>query len=236
MADTENPAEFDCTGRPIQFTIEQRTRKGRKDCQAWIAPPDMPDYMVLDVLNGVICGALAGGEGDDKYCRSIPVAGIDRTKPVPWRCKKHGGIPENKARPGNENARTFGMYASCLSEDEKKLRNEAYADGVDNEIAVLRVRLKRALDAENASQHELESWTEETSQTGTGKGDDAKEKVVLKKTKTYRNRATAVDRIVRQLARMVGLKRFNTMALFETTPEGVRVYLPDNGRDTSQED
>lgn len=213
MADSEQTAEFDCTGRPIQRTTEQRTRKGRKDCPEWIAPPDMPDYMVLDVLNGVICGALAGGEGDDKYCRSIPVKGIDRKKPVPWRCKKHGGIPENKARPGNDNARSFGIYASALSEEEKALRNQCYADGVEDEIAMLRIRLKRSVDAEA---HAFER-----------RGDDPE---------IFRRRALAVDKIVRQFARLVGLKRFNTMALLETTPEGVRVYLPDNGRDARDSD
>jgi hypothetical protein len=187
--------------------------------------------MVLDVLNGVICGALAGGRGDDKYCRTIPVKGIDRTKPVPWRCKQHGGVPAKQARAGNSSARSFGMYASCLSDEEKALRTEAYADDLDDEIAVTRIRWKRALDAEKGSQHELESYTEESSQTGTGKDADAKEKVFLKKTKTYKNRAAAVDKIGKQLARLYALKRFNTLSI-EATAEGVKIYLPDNGRNT----
>lgn len=219
--------EFDCCGRPIQFTAEQRTRKARRNCPAWVAPDDMPDHVVLDVFNGVVCGALIpDGKGDDKYCRTPP-ADADRTKASPYRCRKHGGVPSSQARPGHSISLKYGLYTDCMFEDEKEIWSKLNADSVDEEILMAKVRLRRALRAEKDAKFDLESIEEETGTLGDHEGTE----VVLRVKKKYTNRTRLVDQIMNQLARLYALKSQRTSAIIEATSEGVKVYLPDNGRD-----
>ena len=44
---------------------------------------------------------------------------------------------------GNQNARKHGFYSNVLTPDERQsLENAVYVDGIDNEIALLRVKLQ----------------------------------------------------------------------------------------------
>lgn len=217
----------DCCGRPIQFTAEQRTRKARRNCPAWVAPDDMPDHVVLDVMNGVVCGALVrGGKGDDKFCRTPP-ANEDRTKAAPYRCRKHGGIPSLKARRGNTNAQKYGLYTDALFDDEKELWAKTTADSVDEEIVMAKVRLRRALIAEKEAKTAVEHIDEEVGTLGDHDGVE----VVMKVKTRYSTMTKLVDQIMSQLARLYALKSSRQSAIIEATSEGVKVYLPDNGRD-----
>ncbi|MBI2850267.1 MAG: hypothetical protein HYX80_04390 [Chloroflexi bacterium] len=58
--------------------------------------------------------------------------------------KGKGGAPK-----GNQNARTHGFYSMALSEVEKlELEQAVGVEGIDAEIALLRVKLKRVLEKE----------------------------------------------------------------------------------------
>ena len=225
MKETER---VDCTGRPIRLTDEQRSRKGRRRCPGWTAPDDMPDHIVLDTLAGVVCGAvIRGAKGDDRFCRTAP-ADVDRSKPSPYRCRSHGGIPENKARPGNTNALKYGLYTEALHEDERELWAKTTAESVDEEIVMAKVRLRRALIAESKAEYAVEHYDEEIGKLG--ETDDGRE-VVLKIKTRFANMTKLVDQIVNQIARLYALKASRQGGRIEATSEGVVVYLPDNGRD-----
>lgn len=210
------------------FTDEQRTRKSRRGVVEWKAPEDMPDHMVLDVFNGVICGALKpDGKGDDKYCRTRP-AHVDRTKPSPYRCRAHGGIPENKARNGNSISLKYGLYTDSMFEHEKEIWKDTDAGKLEDEIRSCKIRLRRALIAEKDGELGLESIDEETGQLGEIDGLE----LVLKLKKKLTNRSKLVDQIIGQLARLYALTQDRNSTIIEATSERVRVYLPDNGRDS----
>jgi hypothetical protein len=52
-------------------------------------------------------------------------------------------------QPGNQNARTHGFYSKVLTPDEKRaLKRAAGVDGLDQEIAVLRVKIRTLLKNE----------------------------------------------------------------------------------------
>lgn len=219
---------FDCTGRPLRFTLEQRTRKARQDCPAWVAPDDMPDHVVLDVINGVVCGALnPKGKGDDKYCRSIP-ASVDRKRPAPWRCRKHGGVPSKNIRPRNAHNLKYGLYGDALFEEEKELWLKTTAETVDEEIVMAKLRLRRALVAEKDAKFAVEHYEEETGELADHQG----EAVLMKRKTRFANMTRLVDQITNQLARLYALRTQRSSAIIEATAEGVKVYLPDNRRDT----
>jgi hypothetical protein len=63
--------------------------------------------------------------------------------------------PSRRARggqPGNQNARTHGFYSKTLSpEQQEALQDAAVVDGIDQEIALLRVKIASIL--ENAPQN-----------------------------------------------------------------------------------
>ncbi|MBM4389310.1 MAG: hypothetical protein FJ088_16365 [Deltaproteobacteria bacterium] len=55
-------------------------------------------------------------------------------------------------QPGNQNARTHGFYSKTLTpEQQEALQDAAVVDGIDQEIAVLRVKIASIL--ENAPQN-----------------------------------------------------------------------------------
>jgi hypothetical protein len=60
---------------------------------------------------------------------------------------------QSGAQPGNRNARKHGFYSKALTGEEK--RNLKYAsdiEGLDQEIAIFRVKLNSLLSAEGANQ------------------------------------------------------------------------------------
>ena len=54
---------------------------------------------------------------------------------------------KRRAPSGNQNARTHGFYSKVLDETEKVAFEQAISvEGIDNEIALLRVKLKSVLE------------------------------------------------------------------------------------------
>lgn len=91
---------------------------------------------------GKTCGAKTrSGEP----CKRAPAKG--RT-----RCRLHGGATPK----GRQNAKTHGIYAAFLSEDEKSVWNSLELGKVDDELRLCRIQLMRALKAQNESNGEPE--------------------------------------------------------------------------------
>lgn len=61
------------------------------------------------------------------------------------RCRMHGG----KSPATNQNAVTHGIYAQTLSQAERDQWDGLQLGGVDDELKLCRLRLMRALNAEN---------------------------------------------------------------------------------------
>ena len=79
------------------------------------------------------------------------------------RCKLHGGGASRKNK-GNQHAVKFGIYGSVLTDEEKQDWRAIELGKVDDELRLNRIRLVRALKAEQAQEQdalELESKTEE---------------------------------------------------------------------------
>jgi hypothetical protein len=63
----------------------------------------------------------------------------EKTSPQPK--KRKGG-----AQPGNQNARTHGFYSKALTPEQREaLRSAAGLDGLDQEIAILRMKIASIL-------------------------------------------------------------------------------------------
>lgn len=63
------------------------------------------------------------------------------------RCRMHGG--KNTGAPkSNQNAKTHGLYASALTDEEKRLWNQIELGNVDDELRMAKIRLARALRLE----------------------------------------------------------------------------------------
>lgn len=77
------------------------------------------------------------------------------------RCKLHGGAAA-RANKGNQNAKTHGIYSAHLSDEERDAWVGLELGRVDDELRLTRIRLARALKAENdaAGLPELEEYTE----------------------------------------------------------------------------
>lgn len=86
-------------------------------------------------------------------CKRPPLAGKTR-------CRLHGG-----ASISNQNAKTHGIYASTLTETERNQWNDVQIGSIDEELKLCRLRLVRALNAENenGSNPELDEITEKES-------------------------------------------------------------------------
>lgn len=78
-------------------------------------------------------------------CKALPMAGSSFCHAHNPSSVKSGGAPT-----GNQNARTHGLYSRYLTDEERALlsatENEASA-GLDEEIAMLRIQISRALAA-----------------------------------------------------------------------------------------
>ncbi len=215
--------KVDCIGRPILLSPDERRRRARRKYPEWVAPDDMPDELVLDTLNGLICGEDTGGEGEGKYCVSRPANGVDKKSPKPWRCRKHKGREKPKPKKRTGNRMKYGLYGDALFEEERELWERCEADKIEEEIKMAKLRLRRALVAEKDAKKLLESEEYEEFEDG--------DKEVQKVKRRYATASKFVDQITNQLAKLYALRRDRQNALIEATSEGVKVYLPDNGRD-----
>lgn len=85
---------------------------------------------------GKVCGAKTRA---GTPCQRRPMAN--------GRCSLHGG-KSTGAPIGNQNARKHGLYAKYMTEAELALADQMTVGSVDSELAVLRVKLAAALQAQ----------------------------------------------------------------------------------------
>ncbi|MEI2416204.1 HGGxSTG domain-containing protein [Orrella sp. JC864] len=119
------------------------------------------------------------------------------------RCRMHGG-KASTTHKGNQYARTHGIYSSHLTDDELAVWNDIELGRVDDELRLTRIRLARALAAENRASGglELEERTEQDATVnGVPLGDE--DKVVTERFKR-RDYAALIDRLT---ARIESLER-----------------------------
>ena len=142
------------------------------------------------------CGAKTRG---GLPCRKPPLAGKTR-------CKLHGG-----ASIYNQNAKTHGIYANTLTEDERNQWNDVKIGSIDEELKLCRLRLVRALTAENQNgvTPELDEITEKTNGDGDGAGVEQK----------YRRRdyTAIVDKI---MARIESLEKTRIVLMSDGIGQG----------------
>jgi hypothetical protein len=60
------------------------------------------------------------------------------------RCNLHGG--KSTGAPGNKNSLKHGIYGTALRDDEKAAWSRIDVDGIDDEIRIAKLQLKRALE------------------------------------------------------------------------------------------
>jgi hypothetical protein len=115
------------------------------------------------------------------------------------RCRMHGGKSTGpKDQTGNKNANKHGIYAAHLTESERKDYLALELGQVDHELRLARIRLARALAAENewGGIPEIDEVTENE-----GGGVTIAIRSVKKKVRDY---ATLIDRL---MARVESLER-----------------------------
>jgi hypothetical protein len=64
-------------------------------------------------------------------------------------------------QPGNQNARKHGFYSKALTRDEKRgLKHAIGVDGLDEEIAILRVKFRALIAADGQNLHLINQTVE----------------------------------------------------------------------------
>ena len=95
-----------------------------------------------------------------KHCGAKTKSGGScQRAPMPnGRCWKHGGASTGPKDTTNSarNALKHGIYATRLTEEEIALRQELKRGSVDEELDLMRLRLRRALEAEYQANGEAE--------------------------------------------------------------------------------
>jgi len=105
----------------------------------------------------------------------------------------HGGKSDGPPK-GSQNAKTHGLYASALTDEEKRLWNQIELGNVDDELRMAKIRLARALRLEmtDADLELIERTESPTMLGGLPDYDD------LVKTETFKRRdwSPIVDRLM----------------------------------------
>lgn len=84
------------------------------------------------------------------------------------RCRVHGGSSTG-APKGTRNALKYGIYTDFMTPDERRLSAQMKLGHLNDELRLTRIRLRRALAAEQAAQGEPE-LQEVTQNDGGGEG------------------------------------------------------------------
>lgn len=129
------------------------------------------------------------------------------------RCRMHGG-KAGQTHAGNQHATKHGIYGRVLTDEERELWDQVELGKVDDELRLCKLRLMRALRAEQEAQDvpELDSRTEEPAVVGGVPLDEIIEK------RSYRRRdyAAAIDRL---MGRIESLERTRA-DLLKANPPG----------------
>jgi len=125
-------------------------RKYKK--RGWIKPEGMSKEMAERVLAGKICGARRNrqpGTEDSHFCTLPPALNSREQRPhPPYRCKHHSGAIKESDRgfkPGNKIGLKHGIYSDAMEPEEKEAYEEMKSGGIEQEIAICRMRLRRAM-------------------------------------------------------------------------------------------
>ena len=118
------------------------------------------------------------------------------------RCRMHGG-KAGVTHKNNSHAKKHGIYGSVLSDEEKELWEGLELGRIDDELKLCRIRLKRALEAEQKAGNdlEIESRTEEPAVVG---GVPINEEIIEKRAYKRRDYSVQIDRL---MARIESLER-----------------------------
>lgn len=149
-----------------------------------------------------LCNAKTRGGGT---CQKHALIGSNR-------CKLHGG-KSTGAPAKNQNARTHGIYSSYLSDEEKDVWDQVKLGEVDDELRLTRIRLMRALKAENERGNTLEIDSEKV-ETGENGGTVTTTKV--------RDYSSLIDRLT---GRIESLERTRAELLKNNPPSDLPVAL-----------
>jgi hypothetical protein len=119
------------------------------------------------------------------------------------RCKLHGG-KSTGAPKGNQNRNTHGIYSSVINDEEKAIWDQVQIGRIDDELKLCRIRLVRALAAENKDGNDLllESKVEKTATAASVPLDDSD--VLVDKSYKRRDYSGIIDRL---LARIESLEK-----------------------------
>lgn len=147
-----------------------------------------------------LCNAKTRGGGT---CQKHALIGSNR-------CKLHGG-KSTGAPAKNQNARTHGIYSSYLSDEEKDVWDQVKLGEVDDELRLTRIRLMRALRAENERGNTLEIDSEKV-ETGENGGTVTTTKV--------RDYSSLIDRLT---GRIESLERTRAELLKNNPPSDLPV-------------
>ena len=212
---TKKPKKrHDINGDEIKLTEDKRCSHQMHGVRQWKAPKDMPDKIVKAMLLGKMCGGkLNGGAG---YCTSKHVV-ISEKRPPPYRCPSHGGT--STTAKGQKPGMTHGLYTDGMFEDEKELWATLDITGLDDEIKMAKLRLRRALKADKMRNfnHKQAVMMDEIAET------------------YYKGYARNIGEITRQLLALLSQRsslQETALALKTGGQAKVIIYLPDNGRVT----
>lgn len=208
-------------GRSIRGT-EPRTRR-------WDPPVDMPDWQVLAVAEGRMCGHRlyrVPARGGTPYCVARPDSeSLHAT--LPARCRFHGCANKSYTAPQEVGMR-HGIYSDALlpGEEEAASDGKLAGSGLSAEITMMRLRLRRALAAES-KQEEAKRCGEDVgeviskkSSSGAGTMGDVFGEEYEVRVVDY---GAAVDRCLRQLIKLLDIQhRMTTGGLDMSASERAR--------------
>ena len=94
-----------------------------------------------------ICGAK---KRNGEACQKTPMKGKTR-------CRLHGGASKNGGAPkGNKNSAKHNIYSRFMTDDEIEFAESAELTKVDAELKLCKVQMKRALEAREKQNNEIE--------------------------------------------------------------------------------
>ena len=155
------------------------------------------------------------------------------------RCKLHGG-KSTGAPKGNQNRNTHGIYSSVISDDEKLIWEQVELGRIDDELRLCRIRLVRALAAENRDGDDLllESKVEKTATAASVPLDDSD--VIVDKSYRRRDYCGIIDKLMARIESLEktrlelmkddsGDKKFDAVTKIEIEVVGGNVKTKNDG-------
>ncbi len=116
---------------------------------------DAPARIRELALDGKICGMTIGaGKG---WCMAPSFPGQERFRETPWRCVAHGGqeMYDGIESDAKLNSR-LGLYRNTVTLQEMEEVTDLDFSGLETEILILRIRLKKLLEIEMIRERKIE--------------------------------------------------------------------------------